>query len=273
MLYPEVGINLMVIALIILLLAGSMRSELDALVETERAFARLSVAKGTREAFLANLSDESVLFRPDPVPGKSWMDKSAPTTTQLDWQPEFADISSAADLGYTTGPWQLRRTPQDAPAAFGHYVTVWKKQTNGQWKIAIDVGIGHGEGPKSKLVDAPKFKAEVQKNLSDREIQEARSAVLDLENRLPARVDGYIPLFADDARLYRNDGFPLVGLAAIRKAIPKVNGPSTWNLAGINVARSADLAYAYGRVEGLNYLRIWKRRKTGSWRIVLDLVS
>src|SRR6266853_1859465 len=94
----------MVIALLILLLAGNLRSELDALIETERAFARLSVAKGTRDAFLANLSDESVLFRPEPVPGKSWMEKSAPATAQLDWQPEFADISRAADLGYTTGP-------------------------------------------------------------------------------------------------------------------------------------------------------------------------
>ena len=45
MLYPEVGINLMVIALIILLLAGSMRSELDALVETERAFAEFVEAQ------------------------------------------------------------------------------------------------------------------------------------------------------------------------------------------------------------------------------------
>jgi len=263
----------MIIAFLILLLAGSLRPELDALIETERAFARLSVAEGTRDAFLANLSDESVLFRPEPVPGKSWMEKSAPTTTQLDWQPEFADISSSADLGYTTGPWQLRRTPQDAPAAFGHYVTVWKKQSNSQWKIAIDIGTGHAEALKPKLVEAPKFKSEVQKNRSGSEIEKARSAVLDLENRLPARVESYLPLFADDARLYRNDSFPLVGLAAIRMEIAKVNGSSAWNLAGVQVARSADLAYAYGRVEGLNYLRIWKKQKTGSWKIVLDLVS
>ena len=100
------------IALGVLLLSGSLRSEMDGLVEAERAFARLSVAMGTREAFLANLSDESVLFRPGPVPGKSWTKDSAPPATQLNWQPEFADISQAADLGYTTGPWELRRTPK-----------------------------------------------------------------------------------------------------------------------------------------------------------------
>ena len=105
--------------LLMLLLAGNLKSELDGLIEAERAFARLSLEKGSRDAFLANLSDESILFRPGPVPGKQWMEKSEAVTTQLSWQPEFADISSAADLGFTTGPWEFRRTPQESPAAYG----------------------------------------------------------------------------------------------------------------------------------------------------------
>ena len=68
-----------VTTLLVLLLAGNLKSELDGLIEAERAFARLSVEKGSRDAFLANLSDESILFRPGPVPGKQWMEKSART--------------------------------------------------------------------------------------------------------------------------------------------------------------------------------------------------
>jgi len=257
------------IALGVFLLSGNLRSELDRLVETERAFARLSIASGTREAFLANLSDESVLFRPGPVPGKSWTKDSTPPPSQLNWQPEFADISQAADLGYTTGPWELRRTPQDPPSAFGHYVTLWKKQSDGLWKIAIDIGVSHADGPKPNIVNTPKLKSDVGKSSPESEIQKARTTLLDLENHFPAATDKYLAMFADDARLYRGDEFPFIGVPAIRKQRPASHA---WKVVGVEVARSADLAYSYGRTENGNYLRIWKRQKS-DWKIALDLVD
>src|SRR5262245_34819494 len=79
-------------AVVLLLLSVDLKTELNTLVETERAFARLSVTKGTREAFLANLNDDSVLFRPQAVPGKSWMEKNPPAPSQLSWEPAFADV-------------------------------------------------------------------------------------------------------------------------------------------------------------------------------------
>ena len=257
------------ILILLVLLSGNLKSELDRLVETERAFARLSVAMGTREAFLANLSDESVLFRPGPVPGKSWTLNSTPPASQLNWQPEFADISQAADLGYTTGPWELRRMPQDPPAAFGHYVTLWKKQSDGLWKIAIDIGISHADGPKPNTVNTPQLKSDVEKAKPDSDIQKARATLLDLENHFPAATEKYLALFADDARLYRDGEFPFIGVSAIRKQRP---ASRAWKVAGVEVARSADFAYSYGRTENGNYLRIWKRQKSG-WKIALDLVD
>src|SRR5437660_9708657 len=122
--------NLFLITL--LLFAGNLRAELTSLVDAERAFARLSIEKGTRDAFLTNLSDESIIFRPNAVRGKAWFESNPAPTTQLDWQPAFADIAKSGDLGYTTGPWQLRRTPGDPPVAFGHYVTVWRQQAGGR---------------------------------------------------------------------------------------------------------------------------------------------
>src|SRR5262245_66424460 len=95
--------------------AANLTSELNSLVETERAFARLSIAKGTRDAFLANLSDASILFRPQAVLGKAWTEKSPASTSQLSWEPAFADLATTADLGYTTGPWELHRSPEEPP--------------------------------------------------------------------------------------------------------------------------------------------------------------
>ena len=42
-------------------------SPLESLVATERAFSRMSVAEGTRAAFLAFFADDGVNFSPGPV--------------------------------------------------------------------------------------------------------------------------------------------------------------------------------------------------------------
>lgn len=120
-------------------------SALESVVNTERAFARNSEEKGTRDAFMAFIADDGILFRPTAVRGKQWMTKHPLPPSEkrdlLSWQPIFADIARAGDMGYTTGPWQYKNDIHDAkPSAFGNFVTVWKKQADGSWKFAIDLG-------------------------------------------------------------------------------------------------------------------------------------
>src|SRR5882724_10284506 len=126
---------------------------LNSMVETERAFSRMSEEKGTRPAFAAFIADDGILFRPTPVLGKKWMLEHPlpPSNTRslLTWQPIFAAVSRAGDLGYTTGPWQFKNDIKDAkPAAFGNFMTVWKKQADNSWKFALDLGIRNPE-PKA----------------------------------------------------------------------------------------------------------------------------
>src|SRR5918911_387999 len=81
-------------------------SDLQSLVEAERAFARTALDKGIREAFIANIADDGVLFRPRAVAGKKWMEEHTSQPGVLTWQPVFAFVSRAGDMGYTTGPWE-----------------------------------------------------------------------------------------------------------------------------------------------------------------------
>src|SRR5213592_1995070 len=66
------------ILVLLLLLAGDLKSELDSLVQAERAFARLSMAQGVRDAFLANLANDSIIFRPTAVAGRQWFETNTP---------------------------------------------------------------------------------------------------------------------------------------------------------------------------------------------------
>src|SRR5262245_21280582 len=131
--------------------SAQQNSDWTSLVEAERAFAAASLSKGSRAAFLEFLAEDSILFRPGPVSGKKWIEEHPAPSTLLTWEPIFADIAQSGDLGYTTGPWEIRPSnPQYKPSAYGHLFTVWKRQSDGTWKVALHLGISHS-APTGKV--------------------------------------------------------------------------------------------------------------------------
>jgi ketosteroid isomerase-like protein len=61
--------------------------------------------------------------------------------TKLRWQPAWAEADG--DLGYSTGRWQLHKRAADGGdqiAGSGKYVTIWRRQTDGQWRVVFDMG-------------------------------------------------------------------------------------------------------------------------------------
>src|SRR5512144_399135 len=78
----------------------------DSLVQAERAFSTLSGKIGHVPAFLAYFADDGMTFQPAPAAGKERLRAAAariagPPPVRVDWEPWFADISEAGDLGYT----------------------------------------------------------------------------------------------------------------------------------------------------------------------------
>jgi ketosteroid isomerase-like protein len=62
----------------------------------------------------------------------------------LRWAPTFAAISKSGDLGYTTGKSKRRTVEADGKVMEreGRYLTIWRKQKDGSWKVEIDHGSG-----------------------------------------------------------------------------------------------------------------------------------
>lgn len=269
-------------------------ADLRSLVEAERGFARASIDKGMQAAFIENLADDSILFRPRPVAGKKWMEERKPTSGVLTWQPIFADVSSAGEMGYTTGPWEYRaKSLADAPIAHGQFVSVWKKQANGTWKVAVDIGT---ENPKPEKpapeVTFPAGNRGKKKHKDLKTDAEAgRMALVKMEDDFSKHVaakktvDAFLSYFADDVRLFRMSAFPAVGREAARAMLAAkpelLMWQLTWQVTKAEVSRSGDLGYSYGSyelkvsegfvAESGNYLRIWKKQPDGKWKVVLDL--
>lgn len=120
------------------------------LMKVDREFSRMSVEKGTAEAFLYYMADDMTIFPRfgHPIQGKETYKKMSSAaddsgqTSRLEWEPYFADISEAEDLGYTLGRYTLTITDasEDEQIKYGYYVTIWKKQPDGNWKFVFDAG-------------------------------------------------------------------------------------------------------------------------------------
>jgi ketosteroid isomerase-like protein len=126
------------------ILALPQTPPLASLVETERAFARDCVERGVRDSFLAFFADDAISFWPHPVNAREALLKQpAPSerpTTTLNWEPLLADVSGAGDLGYTTGP-SLTTDDKQKPIRSGYYFSIWRWQSDGSWKVELDIGI------------------------------------------------------------------------------------------------------------------------------------
>jgi ketosteroid isomerase-like protein len=269
-------------------------NDLRSLVETERAFSRTSEEKGTRESFAEFIAEDGILFRPTAVLGKKWMrEHPLPPSTKrqlLSWQPIFAAVSRAGDLGYTTGPWQFKQDINDTkPVAFGNFMTVWKKQTDGRWRFALDLGISNPEPPA-----APMWQRENSQPIAGSfkrvDPEAARSGLLkvDIDFSKASADQGareaFLSYAAKDVRLFRNDHFPFVGKMAAADALAPVTAEWTWTPSFASVSESGDLGYSYGLYElreksGAravsergNYARVWQK-VDGAWKLVVDVAD
>ncbi len=123
---------------------ADLAAERTALMDTDRAWFE---SAGDREKFATFLADEA-MFLPAGAPLARGKERylavsselfSAPGT-RLTWQPSSAEVSQSADLGYTIGSYELTVNDAngDPVTSLGKYLTVWRKQTDGQWRVVAD---------------------------------------------------------------------------------------------------------------------------------------
>ena len=125
------------------------------LIEVDREFSIMSVEKGIAEAFVSYAADSAMILRDNmlPIVGRSaigdlWANTS--DGAQLVWAPDFVDIAASGDLGYTIGHWTYSVTDSSGvtQSGKGRYVTIWKKQDDGNWKYVFDTGTSDPEETK-----------------------------------------------------------------------------------------------------------------------------
>jgi ketosteroid isomerase-like protein len=253
-----------------------------AMVDSERKFYQTGQEKGTRAAFLAFLAEDAIVFRPGPVNGKETWEKRRETGFDLIWEPTFAAISRSADFGYTTGPAKWKANKKDEKfLGYGHFASIWKKQKDGAWKVALDLGIENPEPngkPETLRIAGPEKETAGKSEPATR-----RSSLQDAQNAFVAlaKLDftkAFREAASDGVRLYRDGSFPAIGKEAGTLLLGPEQAGVTMQIMKGDVSSSADLAYHYGtysdtRPQGAktgHFFQIWQIDDTGAWKLVLD---
>ena len=99
------------------------------------------------DAWVAFYSDDATVLPPNEpmASGKDAIHKSIEGLLglpglNLKWEPKKIEVSKSGDMAYSFGTYEMSMTdPKGTPVMDkGKYVEVWKKQTDGSWKCAVD---------------------------------------------------------------------------------------------------------------------------------------
>lgn len=124
------------------------------LLTADQAFAKLSAEKGLA-AWEQYFAPDAVIFpkRGGIAEGmdavKAAWAKGGFTPAGLRWTPKRAIMSESGDIGYTYGVWIWEgKGPNGKPSrATGKYITIWRKQPDGSYKIVLDTGTDDAPEP------------------------------------------------------------------------------------------------------------------------------
>jgi len=116
--------------------------KIEELLNIDKAFSALCEEKGMNNAFIHFVAEDSVMLRPNslPVIGKTKIEnlfKGDGNNLHFTWEPLYADVAKSGDLGYTYGIYEIF---SGQTIHKGTYVSVWKKDDNGDWKFVLDSG-------------------------------------------------------------------------------------------------------------------------------------
>ena len=143
-----------ILALVVDVSPASARSKpVVALLSTDQALERAYAAKNVSAALGFFAPDASVLGAGVPIlSGRAAIRKSLAGTFGLSdlaisWHADKADVAGSGDLGYTSGTNRVSfGRKSKTPPIIGKYVTVWKRQADGTWKVMLDIYNGDAPG-------------------------------------------------------------------------------------------------------------------------------
>jgi len=246
---------------------------------TEKAFETMVSEKGINAGFVEFMAPDGVIFTPDAVNGRdAWKNRPA-SPALLTWNPIWIEVSSNGALAYSIGNGVYRaKGPDDATPSYTHYLSIWSRQTNGEYRAVLDTGIVHdkpGSLPTEWKSPAAVGNTKLQNSAADHALY--FYSTVDQQGAVKA----YKTYLADDAFLMRNGSLPFVGKKAAVEFLESTK-PMIKFAKRKTFIEAGDLAWVQNlyaitdksgtEIERGNFIQVWKLRD-GKWLIAADVFA
>ena len=258
------------------------------LVSAENYFSALVKEKGLKKAFLKVSDENTIVFRPGPVSAVKFY-KSQPdtVTATLQWEPVFAKISKSGDWGFTTGPYIYKESDSSLTSHYGSYVSVWKKNHKGIWRLATDLGIPHKKpSKKPELLFVNPSNEIFLRQRSQTRLQQREDVVFSTDKLLSTiqKADNAIAhkeFLSDDCQLLFPGFEPIRGKKAITDFWKKQGFRANSQVAAADRSYSGELAFTRGdasivqknKIKKYHYVRIWEVQPGFKWNVILEVYT
>lgn len=117
-----------------------------AIREADAAFAAAAASKDL-DVIMGFFTDDAMALGPNApmLSGRAalraeWETMLATPGLSISWAPTHVVVARSGDVGYSIGSAQMGMTGPDGAAMTDNmkYVTIWHKQADGSWKVAVD---------------------------------------------------------------------------------------------------------------------------------------
>lgn len=118
-----------------------------ALLEADKSFSAAAAA-GDIQKVMSVWTDDAINYFPGAPPaiGKAAIgeliqnNRSIPGFS-LSWEPKTSRVPTGGELGYTSGTFRLTVGDPEGNLVTknGHYVSIWVRQADGSWKVALEM--------------------------------------------------------------------------------------------------------------------------------------
>lgn len=265
-------------------IVSAQESMVGQIVAADIYDSELSANKGALEGLTNSLDKNSIYFKPAPEPAFEYFKTRPNIPDVVTWRPVFAKVAKSNEWGFTTGPitWQNNGMVKK----YGEYLSIWKRDRKGKWKIALKAEIEH---PNESLERGIKFvnpentkyfKQKSKVRLSQREdiirsTDKLMSTVLRADNAI-----AYKEFMTGESRLLISGFAPQIGSANIIKFLKANKIDIKTDNVSVDRSFSGELAYSYGdakvlkdnRVQQFYYIRVWELNDSFKWNVLVEML-
>lgn len=263
---------------------AQLPEKIGGLISADRNAAALSKQQSPYIALSSVIDKESVFYVPSAVNAFNYLNNRPNISDVMTWEPNFALLSKSQEFGVTSGKVQFQKV--GAVQRNGQYVTIWKRNKKGDWKIDLRAEVeNYGKNEPKELFYVEPDNSHYQKQRSKARLQQREDIVMSTDQLfskilLADNQAAYKEFLDDDVRFYFPWQEEISGKNNVLTFLKKQRIDIATTPIKVGRSYSGELAYSMGtavvyekdKEMKFNYIRIWELKNDYQWKVALEML-